>query len=353
MAHRTRLVWDDGFTAYDFGPTHPMGPVRLDLTTRLAEALGVLDEVEVVSPGVASDELLETVHDPGYVAAVRAASRRPRPRRRSAAGSAPRTTRPSRGCTRPAPGSSQGTVDLCDAVWSGEIDHGVNYCGGLHHAMATHAAGFCIYNDIAVGIQRPPRQRRRAGRLRRHRRPPRRRRRADLLERPAGPHHLGARVRSGALPRHGLARATSAARTPGAALSTSPCPPGTGDSEWLRAIESVVPQLVAAFDPEVLVTAARLRQPPPGPAGPPVGLRRRPAPGPRVPAPAGPRPRRRQVGGPRRWRLRARRRRAPVLDPPRRHRGTCAGPGEHARARRTWRDHVLEITGRDGPDDDG
>ena len=41
MAHRTRLVWDDGFTAYDFGPTHPMGPVRLALTTRLAEALGV------------------------------------------------------------------------------------------------------------------------------------------------------------------------------------------------------------------------------------------------------------------------------------------------------------------------
>src|SRR5690606_4089229 len=31
-------------------------------------------------------------------------------------------------------------------------------------------------------------------------------------------------------------------------------PPGTGDSEWLRSIESVVPQLVAAFDPDVLVT---------------------------------------------------------------------------------------------------
>ena len=48
MAHRTRLVWDEGFTAYDFGPSHPMGPVRLALTTRLAEALGVLDGVEVV-----------------------------------------------------------------------------------------------------------------------------------------------------------------------------------------------------------------------------------------------------------------------------------------------------------------
>ena len=34
MAHRTSVIWDDGFTAYDFGPDHPMGPVRLDLTTR-------------------------------------------------------------------------------------------------------------------------------------------------------------------------------------------------------------------------------------------------------------------------------------------------------------------------------
>ena len=47
----------------------------------------------------------------------------------------------------------QGTVDVCRRVWEGETDHGVNYCGGLHHAMRTHASGFCIYNDIAVGIQ--------------------------------------------------------------------------------------------------------------------------------------------------------------------------------------------------------
>jgi len=31
-------------------------------------------------------------------------------------------------------------------------------------------------------------------------------------------------------------------------------PPGTGDAAWLRSIESVVPPLVRAFDPDVLVT---------------------------------------------------------------------------------------------------
>ena len=50
MGPRTSVIWDDVFTAYDFGPEHPMGPVRLDLTTRLARALGVLDHVDAAHP---------------------------------------------------------------------------------------------------------------------------------------------------------------------------------------------------------------------------------------------------------------------------------------------------------------
>ena len=50
----------------------------------------------------------------------------------------------------------------------------------------------------------PARPGRRAGRVRRRRRPPRRRRREDLLGRPAGAHHLAARDRADALPRHRL-----------------------------------------------------------------------------------------------------------------------------------------------------
>ena len=48
---------------------------------------------------------------------------------------------------------AEGTRSLCEDVWTGEVRHGVNFCGGLHHAMAGNASGFCIYNDIAVGIQ--------------------------------------------------------------------------------------------------------------------------------------------------------------------------------------------------------
>lgn len=152
MTPRTSVIWDDGFTAYNFGPSHPMSPLRLDLTTRLARDLGVLDLVTLVSPNPASDEILETVHERAYIDAVKHAS------------VDPKTADERRGLgTEDDPAFIgmhdisarivQGTVEMCRQVWEGDIDHGVNYCGGLHHAMSTHASGFCIYNDIAVGIQ--------------------------------------------------------------------------------------------------------------------------------------------------------------------------------------------------------
>ena len=36
------VVWDDALAAYDFGPGHPLAPVRVELTMALARELGVL-----------------------------------------------------------------------------------------------------------------------------------------------------------------------------------------------------------------------------------------------------------------------------------------------------------------------
>ncbi|HEX6916723.1 MAG TPA: acetoin utilization protein AcuC, partial [Phycicoccus sp.] len=152
MAHRTTVIWDDGFTAYDFGPDHPMNPVRLALTTRLARDLGVIDLVDLHSPEAASDELLATVHDREYIEAVKRASSDPGSadlHRGLGTDDDPAFT----GMHEASARIAQGTVEVCRRVWAGETDHGVNYCGGLHHAMRTHASGFCIYNDIAVGIR--------------------------------------------------------------------------------------------------------------------------------------------------------------------------------------------------------
>jgi Histone deacetylase domain len=76
MACTMHLAWDDRLACYDFGPGHPMAPVRVELTMELARGLGMLDTtgVTVAVPNPANTAELERVHDGGYVSAVRRAS---------------------------------------------------------------------------------------------------------------------------------------------------------------------------------------------------------------------------------------------------------------------------------------
>ena len=42
MGDTVTVVWDEALKAYDFGPGHPLAPIRVQLAMRLAEDLGVL-----------------------------------------------------------------------------------------------------------------------------------------------------------------------------------------------------------------------------------------------------------------------------------------------------------------------
>ena len=75
MACTLHVAWDDRLVGYDFGPGHPLAPVRVELTMALAGELGVLSApgVTVAQPASATDADLRLVHDETYIAAVRAA----------------------------------------------------------------------------------------------------------------------------------------------------------------------------------------------------------------------------------------------------------------------------------------
>ena len=75
MACTLHLAWDEQLTRYDFGPEHPLAPVRVELTIALARALGVLSApgVSIAAPEPATDAELELIHSPAYIAAVRRA----------------------------------------------------------------------------------------------------------------------------------------------------------------------------------------------------------------------------------------------------------------------------------------
>lgn len=253
---RTRVYWDPALVAYDFGPGHPMSPVRLALTARLLEDLGVLaaPDLEVVAPQVPDDveAMLRTVHTDGYIDGVRRASLDP--------GQADATYGL---CTDDTPAFSgmheasallaAGTLQGCQDVWQGAAEHAVNFAGGMHHAMPDRASGFCVYNDVALGIQwllDHGAERVAYVDLDVHH--------GDGVERVFwdDPRVLTISVHESGrvlFPGTGFPGDVGGPDADGSAVNL-PLPPGTGDAAWLRAVHAVVPALVRAFQPQVLVS---------------------------------------------------------------------------------------------------
>ncbi len=201
------VVFDSRLTEYNFGAQHPMSPIRVDLTMRLADSLGLVGsgagQLRMVDAPIADDELIATVHDARLIEAVTRMGHQPGPGEEQL-GLGTDDNPVFLGMHEAAAHVVGASYEAFRQVWSGESLHSANIVGGLHHAMRDRASGFCIYNDIAVGIQWLLDQGREEGRVRRCGRPPRRRRRADLLRRPAGADRLAARVRPVPVPRHRL-----------------------------------------------------------------------------------------------------------------------------------------------------
>src|SRR3954463_906081 len=68
MSDSVAVVWDDALLGYTMGGDHPLHPVRLDLTMRLADSLGVLatDRLEGLKATPADVDLLTLVDRAAY-----------------------------------------------------------------------------------------------------------------------------------------------------------------------------------------------------------------------------------------------------------------------------------------------
>jgi acetoin utilization protein AcuC len=254
-----RVAWTPELLAYDFGDGHPMSPVRLELTERLCTELGLLDGVdpggrpaEVVGCRVLRDDELLRVHTAGYVSAVRAAGDDPAGAD-PASGLGTTDTPAFRGVHEAAARIAGASCDLALAVWRGEAAHGVNFSGGLHHAMPDHASGFCVYNDAALAIARLLE----AGARRvvyvdldvHH---------GDGVERAfaTDPRVVTISVHESPttlFPGTGRPEDVGGPGAEGSAVNVA-LPAGTADAGWLRAIHAVVPAVVRAERPDVIVS---------------------------------------------------------------------------------------------------
>ncbi|GAB76907.1 acetoin utilization protein AcuC [Austwickia chelonae] len=251
---RTGIVWDESLTGYDFGAGHPMDPLRLDLTARLCREFGLLDHegVCLVAPDVPPDELLLSVHTPQYVEAVKQASAHPTTAR-GAFGLGTEDDPAFLGIHEVSARIAAGTVAMARGVWEGEYRHGVNFAGGLHHAMPDSASGFCVYNDAGAAIRwllDHGAERVAYVDVDAHH--------GDGVERmfwddprvlTVSVHETGAVL----FPGTGFAADTGGPGAPTGAVNLA-LPPGVGDLPWLRAFHAVVPAVLRAFGPQILIS---------------------------------------------------------------------------------------------------
>jgi acetoin utilization protein AcuC len=248
-----RVVWSPDLLGYDFGHGHPMSPTRLDLTMRLVRALGLLDApgVEVVETTPASDDVLARVHDPAYVAAVRAASERGVESPTLGLGTEDDPIFP--GMHEAAARILAGSYEAAGAVWSGRATHAVNIAGGMHHAQRGAASGFCIYNDAVAAVRRlldDGAERVAYVDLDAHH--------GDGVEQAFwdDPRVLTLSVhQSGAtlFPGTGHATDTGGAGAAGTAVNVA-LPRRTDGARWLRAVDAVLPPVLRAFEPQAVVS---------------------------------------------------------------------------------------------------
>jgi acetoin utilization deacetylase AcuC-like enzyme len=241
---RVGLYDDPLFREHDAGLSHPETPARLDAVRRGTRSLE--DRLELVTPPLATIEQLRRVHTEPYIQRV--------------SDSEGRTVRfdPD---TQAGPRSYEAAVlaagavvDAVDRVLDGRLDRAL--CAVRppgHHASPECAAGFCLFNNLAVGT-------------------------AHALERGLqrvmvidwDVHHGNGTqaaffgesrvlyVSSHAYPWYpGTGRIGETGAGPGEGFTVNlPMPHGSGDAEYGRVYREIVEPIGRAFSPELVMVSA-------------------------------------------------------------------------------------------------
>ncbi len=168
------LIYDPAIESYRFPAGHPLRPERFSLAVALMRAWGLLAEdgersadpgtegaalgprAPIWSPRPASAEEIALVHSEAYIAAVRAAGADPwgaDPAFGLGAGDTPGFY----GMHEAGALVAGATIAAVEVVLRDRALRAFSPAGGLHHAHRDRAAGFCVYNDCAIAIERATR----------------------------------------------------------------------------------------------------------------------------------------------------------------------------------------------------
>ena len=151
---KTAFIYDQSMAAHVLRSDHPMKPIRIKNTYELLCAYGAFDlDHYVVRPRPATEGELQSFHTLEYISAVESISQGlhgfdPSNFNFSLTGDNPYFS----GMYESALISTGASIVGAELLWEGTVDRAFNIGGGLHHAAADKASGFCVFNDPVIAI---------------------------------------------------------------------------------------------------------------------------------------------------------------------------------------------------------
>jgi acetoin utilization deacetylase AcuC-like enzyme len=145
---RVGLIYDPFFARHDTGPTHPERPERLQAIIDALSSANLLERMQTIQVRSAGTDILAWVHEPAYIELVRLASEQ---------GMTFLGSRDTNICPESyevARRAAGGALAACDAVMAGEVSRA--FCAVRppgHHAGTDQAAGYCLFNNVALAAQ--------------------------------------------------------------------------------------------------------------------------------------------------------------------------------------------------------
>ncbi len=167
------FIYSDELAHYEYSPTHPFKPIRAKLTLDLCRRYDLIDRpwIRLMKPNPLQFEDLAEFHDPTYLKTLQAID----------AAAAEKEIGPDgngmgqgnslnldlqilqyelgteenpifSGVYNYSALSAGATLLGAQMVASGESQVAFNPVGGFHHAAKNHAEGFCYVNDVAIAI---------------------------------------------------------------------------------------------------------------------------------------------------------------------------------------------------------
>jgi acetoin utilization protein AcuC len=145
-------LYSEAFQRFDYGPQHPMRVRRLALTHELISLCGLDSPVRDFAP--ASFEELMIFHDRRYLETLQDLSENPQASGYIAFGLGPGDNPVFSGVYDWSALLAGATLAAADLVSQDDAPAAFNMAGGMHHALAARAAGFCYVNDAVLAIRR-------------------------------------------------------------------------------------------------------------------------------------------------------------------------------------------------------